>query len=310
MKNVIVLLLDALRYDQVTSNIAPNLVRIASDGMFYTNAQAPNSHTQCTMPFYLSGRKAYDPQNSIQHTLRNHGYHSCLVNTNLIVELWFSNGWDEVHNHGYKQPIKRKTREIMRPKLWGTIPQPIFYIVQTLFNFATFKLPYWTADMMLKLALNRVEEFQRKSTLFFLWVHLMDAHQPYYPSRSKYPEWYLRWMYVKQYNHMAGRWKLSRKDLKTLKKLYQLNISEMDESLGHFYDTIDLNNTILIVLSDHGDAFNEHGIIGHQPNHFYPELQHVPLIIVGNERGVNDQLVNLIDLPTLICEEIGYTLNA
>jgi arylsulfatase A-like enzyme len=305
VKNVIVLLLDALRYDHVTEDITPNLVRIAKDGMFYTKAQAPNSHTKYTMPFYLSGRKAYDPENSIQCTLRKHSYHSCLVNTNLIVELWFSNGWDEVHNHGYKQPLKRKTREFMRPKLWGKIPKPIFYIAQTLFNFATFKLPYWTADMMLDLAINRVEDFQRKSMLFFLWVHLMDAHQPYYPNRSEYSKWYLTWMSMKQYNYMAGRWNLSQKDLKTLKKLYRLNITEMDAALGQFYDTINLNNTVLIVLSDHGDGFDEHGLVGHQPDHFFPELQHVPLIVVGNECGVNDQPVSLIDLPSLIYEEIG-----
>jgi arylsulfatase A-like enzyme len=117
-------------------------------------------------------------------------------------------------------------------------------------------------------------------------------------------------MYVKQYNHTAGRSKLSHKDLTILKKLYQLNIREMDESVGRFYDTIDLNNTILILLSDHGDAFNEHGVVGHEPNCFLPELQHVPLIIVGNERGVSDQLVSLIDLPTIICEEIEITTNS
>jgi arylsulfatase A-like enzyme len=61
------------------------------------------------------------------------------------------------------------------------------------------------------------------------------------------------------------------------------------------------NDTAIVVCSDHGEAFGEHGRFGHYP-HLYDELIRVPLIVNTPDMGskISQTPVSLIDIaPTL-----------
>jgi arylsulfatase A-like enzyme len=65
-----------------------------------------------------------------------------------------------------------------------------------------------------------------------------------------------------------------------------------------------LENTLLVVTSDHGEAFGEHGALAHGLR-LYDELLHVPLVMVGpgdfSGGSVVDEDVGLVDvLPTFL----------
>lgn len=93
-----------------------------------------------------------------------------------------------------------------------------------------------------------------------------------------------------------------------------------DECLGKFIDGLRdrgmLDNTILIITADHGEAFTEHKemLFGHDP-HLYDEVTHVPLLIrfpnaqFGGTR-VAGALGQSIDLMPTIWDYLGASRNA
>lgn len=101
-----------------------------------------------------------------------------------------------------------------------------------------------------------------------------------------------------------------RADRQHLLDLYDASIRHIDDQLGELLNGIDeleaADRTLLVVLSDHGEQFGEHG--GFEHNTLWQEVLHVPLLMRVPERvrpgwtGRRiDALVGLIDvLPTLL----------
>jgi len=68
-----------------------------------------------------------------------------------------------------------------------------------------------------------------------------------------------------------------------------------------------LEDTLIIVTSDHGEMFGEHGEYG-KPPRMYDELLRVPLIVANGPQYLHDttdELVSLIDIPLLIHDALG-----
>jgi len=94
------------------------------------------------------------------------------------------------------------------------------------------------------------------------------------------------------------------KTLSTVLALYDSEINYVDVCLGELIERFELDkNTLLIVTSDHGEQFMEHGNIGHSIDLHKEEL-HVPLIIklpgVSKAQAVERQ-VSLVDvMPSIL----------
>lgn len=88
---------------------------------------------------------------------------------------------------------------------------------------------------------------------------------------------------------------------------YDGKIADADARVGHFLDELKkrglLEHTIVVVLSDHGTEFFEHGRVDHGHT-LYDELIHVPFIVdlPGQKKGhvVTAQVTTLDLLPTLM----------
>jgi len=69
-----------------------------------------------------------------------------------------------------------------------------------------------------------------------------------------------------------------------------------------------LSNTIVVITSDHGELFGEHGVIAHGNNLYLPVL-HVPLMLIAPGRapeGIRvERLAALRDLPATLLELAG-----
>jgi len=76
---------------------------------------------------------------------------------------------------------------------------------------------------------------------------------------------------------------LTERQLQRMHGLYSGEVTMMDTWLGNFLDKMaELNlfeNTLLILLSDHGHAFGEHGFAGKVPAALYPELTDITYMI-------------------------------
>jgi arylsulfatase A-like enzyme len=88
---------------------------------------------------------------------------------------------------------------------------------------------------------------------------------------------------------------------------YDGSIAYVDSELGRLFQRLEergeLDNTLVIVTSDHGEQHGEHHLFGHL-NSLYAPLLHVPLIIAGPgvPAGRVGGTVSLRDLPATILD--------
>jgi choline-sulfatase len=80
----------------------------------------------------------------------------------------------------------------------------------------------------------------------------------------------------------AGKLKVNDNDKAYLEALHDAEITQSDAAFKTFIDDLKTagvyDKSVVIVVSDHGDQFYEHGSVGHGDT-VYQELTHVPLII-------------------------------
>jgi arylsulfatase len=107
--------------------------------------------------------------------------------------------------------------------------------------------------------------------------------------------------------NMLGRDTSNTDVVDLLKKLYLAHVSEVDEYTRMLFDILDsrhlLQDTVVIITSDHGEEFNEHGGLSHDGK-MYSELIRTPLVVCNYDIEKNvvcDKLVSAIDIaPTIV----------
>jgi arylsulfatase len=101
-------------------------------------------------------------------------------------------------------------------------------------------------------------------------------------------------------------------DARMVKACYYAMIELIDDQLGRIIDVLEktgqLDKTIIIFMSDHGELLGDHGLL-YKGCRFFEALVHVPLIISWPERfqkGLKCRaLVELVDLPPTLLEASG-----
>jgi arylsulfatase A-like enzyme len=151
---------------------------------------------------------------------------------------------------------------------------------------------------------------------FFLFLHTYAVHVPYAP-----PPPY-DGMFDRNYDgpcreqltettlpKCLGTEAAQPRVLEHIKALYDGEIRSMDAVFGDFLDQLDGEgvgeSTCIIVTSDHGEEFMEHGRFFHDRADLYDELIRVPLIVYCPRRFAGgrsvDQQVGLTDIaPTIL----------
>ncbi len=295
MKSIIILLLDALRIDCINAKTIPNVTNIANDGLVYTNCLSGNTTTIKSLPIMLCSKTKYLPEYSIMTKLRKRGYKSILINTNPLVTRHFSKGWDDVINIDNPQfKTIYKIKKIVPNFLF-----PFFRWAYRKLSNDNIELPYTRSNIMLKITKEVISVLDPNKP-FFLWVHLMDAHQPYSPKISFLSDKELIKLNGRIMDTHRGLYSPSKDEVKIWKELYQKEVSEMDQEIGKFHKSIDWTDKILLITSDHGEEFGENGGFTHQADKFIPELQHVPFILSGLGKGIVKENFSHYDLPSFI----------
>jgi len=111
--------------------------------------------------------------------------------------------------------------------------------------------------------------------------------------------------------------KMTERDIEHMLALYDSEISQIDDSLGKFFQKIeDLGlekNTIFIFMSEHGDLFGEHGRFmrgGPLRGTFYDPVLNFPLIIKHpkiDEPIKIDLLLQTVDLMPTLLDMLGLS---
>lgn len=111
----------------------------------------------------------------------------------------------------------------------------------------------------------------------FVWVHYLDPHYPYQPTdavlRKNAPD------LLENTAYGTDRSKLDAKNVRTIKALYDYEVKTTDGCVARVLAELTARpNTLVIMSSDHGEEFTEHGQFEHRKT-LYDEVIHVPLII-------------------------------
>ena len=120
---------------------------------------------------------------------------------------------------------------------------------------------------------------------FFTFLNYFDAHAPYLPPA---PYDTLFGPRVAGRNPLISEERpMSSAELRAEINAYDGAIRYLDEALRELFDALErrgvLDNTIVVLTSDHGEQFGEHGLINHG-NSLYMPLLHVPLVIYAPGR--------------------------
>jgi len=125
---------------------------------------------------------------------------------------------------------------------------------------------------------------------FFLWLHFMDPHHPYYPPDEALVSLGIRGMSSRRARFLNSFWNrgdVGRERLRRYRaevmSLYDAGVHWVDAQISRLVDCLKQlhcwDNTVLAVTADHGEEFLEHGRRYHSPTNLPEELIHVPLII-------------------------------
>ena len=299
MKNLILIVMDALRFDHVNPEVMPNLMEIAREGVFFKYCLAGGGNTKSSIPCIISANYQYDPEKNLPTALKKAGYTTGCLHSNILMRD-FKNGFDtfiDLKRKMLTQKTKRKIRRII-----GDRGVRLFKTIRRKLKTAESYIPYERAERLVERCLRWIEEAERP---YFLWAHFMEPHIPYLPPENDLglsTEQLIK-LNDKVVEAAYGKETLTEEEIEIIKRLYRSEVSYMDRWLGEFYRRLNKENTIIVYTADHGEEFGEHGRFSHGGK-IVPELLHVPLIIVGDgvKRGVVvEEDVSHLDLaPTLL----------
>lgn len=190
-------------------------------------------------------------------------------------------------------------------------------------RFVNVEFKHYQTDELFQRTIYWLSDNQDKP--FFLYLHVFDPHNPYEPPppfdrlfwQEPRPEKFQRisglsfrakWEFLAKVLPAPGPDHATEKDVEYLRAMYDSEISYVDWWIGVLLRQMDkwgiLENTLVVITGDHGDSFNEHGYFDHGW-HMYNTDFHIPLILYNRKlfpKTVDVSTpVQLIDLfPTLV----------
>lgn len=150
---------------------------------------------------------------------------------------------------------------------------------------------------------------------FFLWNHYMDTYGPYEPPKAYATRYRDDWISGYDAQSLYQRAisdpeSITEEEQELLIDLYDGEIRYTDAKIGEFLAGLRerdlLEESLLIVTADHGDAFGKHGYYGH-PRYLHDELTHVPLL-VRPQGGRNERVstpVSTLDIAATVEGAVG-----
>ena len=151
---------------------------------------------------------------------------------------------------------------------------------------------------------------------FFLFLNYMDAHQPYLPPRDLRnrfgaDELEVDWIGFPHAKNQAWLWEgepIPERDLEHARSLYDAELYYLDQQLERLLLGLRnlglLDDTLIFIVGDHGEAFGEHGVMRHGSNLYEAQVS-VPLLIKlpasfrGHATEVVPDIQHLDFLPTV-----------
>jgi arylsulfatase A-like enzyme len=327
----------------------PFLDSLASQGLVFTNAIAAGSPTYYSVPAILASRYPLalgrdliglaPEERTITSVLKESGFQTAAflaANPYLSPRFGYDQGFDVFHDFlgengefRAQPPQETPNRGSLRNRTNRTLARtchslpgagPVydelyFQYCQKIVasgdqSFDSLR-KFPSADVIVDHAITWLN--QNSSRPFFLWLHLMDPHSPYFPKQQALEKMgdEISAADARYLNSYWARGDVSARRLEKKRDrviaLYDAGIRWADYQIRRLSEKlVDLNlwdRCALAVTADHGEQFLDHGQRFHPPLKLNDKLIHVPLLLrTPNYPGRKfESPFSLIDLaPTLL----------
>lgn len=330
--NVIFITIDSLRADHTTCldydrTVDPRLAELCDRGASFQQAIANGPNTTASFPSILTGAHSltYGPYGIcgdgspfLSRTFKQAGYQTVGYHSNphLGKEQGYPTGFDlfndAVEGEESIANIKDSVDHLLST---DTILYRLLRRAWHYFSTTTNSSAYARADTISDNAIEWINQKRTSNDPFFMWLHYMDVHYPFNPPEAAMKELSFTPLSKRRIVNLNGKMQerpeeLTEEDIEDLLKLYDAEIRYTDNQIGRVLDALEeegiLENTVVIITADHGEAFGEHDRFGHHP-YPYDELIKVPLAIAGPgvESTTVEEQVSLLDIPPTVLDLAG-----
>lgn len=152
---------------------------------------------------------------------------------------------------------------------------------------------------------------------FFAFLNYLDAHDPYLLPAGAAGHFGLAPQSPRDYQMLLKYWELDKRrlgqhDVALAHDAYDDCVAYLDRQVGSLLEELEkrgvLKETAVIITSDHGEEFGEHGLYGHSAG-LYVQETHVPLLIIAPDQApagrVVHEPVSLRDLAMTLVDLAG-----
>jgi arylsulfatase A-like enzyme len=320
--NLLLITIDTLRADRLSCYgyeriSTPGMDRLAAEGVLFENAHVQSPWTLSSLASILTStypsvngvltglNRLDDARETLAEALKRHGYATQAIVTNGWLETNFglNQGFDDYYHPDDYFAIYR-----FRGMIWERVARR--FLKERMDPTNRHRAAY-VSDRAIQWLRNH------RDRSFFLWLHYIDPHDPYAPPKPYDELWDADYQ---------GRWKdgtgvifnlrigqvLTAAEMTHIEALYDGEVAYCDEHVGRVLEELDrqglTENTLVVLSSDHGEEFWEHGGVMHGHT-LYAECVAVPLLMRFPGRlphGLRVQnRVRLLDLVPTVCDLLG-----
>ena len=309
--NVLLISLDTLRADHLSCYgykraTSPRIDEVAKEGVLFENVVAASnwtipSHMSLLTSLYPSAHRVENPNRclgesvpTLAQVLEKQGYTTAgfVTGPNLNHRLGFHHGFQLYDDFTATMMCESNLFEDHPANITGIDDVPTDHVITNL------------ATLWLK---------QHGQEKFFLFLHYWDCHNDYIPPPPYDRQFDPGYQGKENGRMVVERWKdiearIAPADLAHLIALYDGEIAHTDDHVGQVLQLLQemglAEKTLLVIVSDHGEGFLEHGRILHG-NTLFEELIHVPLIlrlpgVIPAGRRIQDNASQVDVMPTVL----------
>jgi arylsulfatase A-like enzyme len=292
--DVVLIVLDTVRADHLSlygypRDTTPALAALARDAVVYRNAIAPDTWTASSHASLFTG--VMPSVHGVRYVGAEHsedGVHALGDGFPVLAERLAGAGWRTgafIGNDGFLDPVFGLNRGFERYQHKGMLPAG---------NLIATVVPWLQ---------------RRQGRAVFLFMNVMDAHEPY-AALPPYDRMFPGHADGVPAKPVPGRAPDAVTTAHWISQ-YDGEIRYVDDRLGELFSALRAagryDGALIVVTADHGELFGEHGRWGHGGAPVR-ELVHVPLVVKypGNvRRGVEEPPVSLVDVPSTILALLG-----
>lgn len=327
-RNIVLVTIDSLRADHCgflgdDRGLTPTLDELAAEGVAYQNAVSPGPQTFSTMPAVFSGHRRVggdvqhapgethwrrrlaaidahlDRYGSIAEHFSEMGYTTAGISPNPWASsaAGFDRGFDVFSNM-----VGKASRGWVRSFVKG-LPgidstQKSVQLILDLLGGRSF---FASADQI-HTELQSIREDLTEP--YFLWVFLLDTHFPFLPPGSHREEQsYIGMLQstIRSAPAMRGHSETMPETVRgSIQRSYRDTVRTVDHAIDKLRSELGGDRPVLLVHSDHGESFGEHGNYGHHHRELYQENVHVPYLVHdGRIEADVSEPVSLTTIPQL-----------